>query len=84
MPKNAEKYYCKLCDFGCSKQSNYDNHLSTRKHKMIVNDSKMIVKNAKINMPVYAVNHINMIVVITSTKKRAHLLKKKKKIQMKK
>ena len=47
MPKNAEKYYCKLCDFGCSKQSNYDNHLSTRKHKMIVNDSKMIVKMPK-------------------------------------
>ena len=47
MPKNAEKYYCKLCDFGCSKQSNYDNHISTRKHKMIVNDSKMIVKKCQ-------------------------------------
>ena len=47
MPKNAEKYYCKLCDFGCSKQSNYDNHISTRKHKMIVNYSKMIVKKCQ-------------------------------------
>ena len=44
MPKNAEKFHCEYCDFGCSRQSNYDKHLSTRKHKMIVNDSKMIVE----------------------------------------
>ena len=41
MPKNAEKYYCKKCTFECSKKSNYINHISTRKHKMMtVNDGK--------------------------------------------
>jgi hypothetical protein len=41
MPKNAEKYYCKKCTFECSKKSNYINHISTRKHKMMtVNDAK--------------------------------------------
>jgi len=33
MPKNAEKYVCEKCDFKCSKQSNYNNHLMTAKHK---------------------------------------------------
>ena len=31
--KNAQKFYCSFCDFGCSKQSNYNTHLLTRKHK---------------------------------------------------
>ena len=35
MPKNAPKYYCEKCHFGCSKLSNYNNHLSTSKHQMI-------------------------------------------------
>ena len=46
MPKNAEKYYCELCDFGCSKKSNFDKHLSTRKHKMVTNGDKDAKKNA--------------------------------------
>ena len=46
MPKNAEKYYCELCDFGCSKKSNFDKHLSTRKHKMLVNTSTTSQKTA--------------------------------------
>lgn len=33
MPKQAEKYSCKFCDFISSKKSNYDNHLTTAKHK---------------------------------------------------
>jgi hypothetical protein len=33
MPKDAEKYVCELCDFKCSKLSNYNSHLSTDKHK---------------------------------------------------
>jgi hypothetical protein len=31
--KNAEIYYCDTCSFQCSKKSNYDKHLLTRKHK---------------------------------------------------
>ena len=34
MPKNAEEYKCEICDFVCSKYSNYKAHLNTRKHKI--------------------------------------------------
>jgi hypothetical protein len=30
--KNAEKFRCEKCDFKCSKKSNYDKHILTRKH----------------------------------------------------
>ena len=46
MPKNAEKYKCEICDFDCSKQSNFNKHLSTRKHKMLVNASNTSQKSA--------------------------------------
>lgn len=31
--KNADIFVCKFCHFQCSKQSNYDKHLLTRKHQ---------------------------------------------------
>ena len=40
MPKNAEKYYCELCDYVTRDKQDYNRHLSTRKHKMVVNGSK--------------------------------------------
>jgi hypothetical protein len=46
MPKNADIFVCKFCDFKCSKKSNYDKHLSTRKHKMMTNDDAKSEKNA--------------------------------------
>jgi hypothetical protein len=50
MPKNAEIFYCKICDFQCSKQSNYEKHLLTRKHKntakILPNTAKKMPKNA--------------------------------------
>ena len=33
MPETAEKFSCVLCDFTCSKQTNYNKHLLTSKHK---------------------------------------------------
>ena len=33
MPKNAKQFSCEICDFKCYKQSNYDTHLLTPKHK---------------------------------------------------
>ena len=48
MPKNAEHYTCTLCDFKCSKLSNYNLHLSTRKHKMKQNETTLVPKNAEI------------------------------------
>ena len=40
-PKSAEKYNCKICDFICSKQSNYTRHCSTRKHKSLTDMSNV-------------------------------------------
>jgi hypothetical protein len=41
--KSSEIFSCELCDYNTSRKSQYDRHLSTDKHKRIVNDSKMIV-----------------------------------------
>jgi hypothetical protein len=53
-PKNAEKYNCVLCDFVCSKMSEWNRHQITLKHqnvdKMLTNVDKKTPKNAeKIN-----------------------------------
>ena len=50
MPKNAEHFYCKCCDFKCSKKSNWNTHILTRKHekndKLMTNDDDFVPKNA--------------------------------------
>jgi hypothetical protein len=46
MPKNAEKYSCDICDFKCSKISNYNTHISTAKHKRLTNIDTENDKNA--------------------------------------
>ena len=47
MPKNAEKYVCKKCDFKCSKKSNWDTHQLTRKHQNRTILNKIEQKNAE-------------------------------------
>jgi len=51
-PKNAEKYFCEMCDFKCCKGSDWDRHLMTRKHKkndkMITMDDVFTPKNATV------------------------------------
>jgi len=42
MPKNAENFYCKQCNFTCSKQSNYNKHLTTAKHNKITNGNDLM------------------------------------------
>ena len=49
MPKNAEKIICKECNFECFKQSNYNKHLLTAKHKRMTMDYGKMPKNAKPN-----------------------------------
>ena len=40
--KNESFYECLICDFKCSYKSNYDTHLSTRKHKtMVINEEAL-------------------------------------------
>ena len=46
MPKNAEKIICEACNFKCSKISNYNTHILTRKHKMLTNVDSENAKNA--------------------------------------
>jgi hypothetical protein len=42
--KNASQYTCEKCNFICSKQSNYNAHLMTRKHQMIPNDTSATIE----------------------------------------
>ena len=42
--KNAEFWECKLCNFRCSKKSNYNKHLQTLKHNRHFLDSKKCQK----------------------------------------
>ena len=39
--KIIEDYYCSFCNFLCSKKSNYNAHLTTRKHQKAVNETNM-------------------------------------------
>ena len=52
MPKSCRKFYCKICDFICSKESNWNIHINTAKHKNgyigVTNDTNLMPKNAKI------------------------------------
>jgi len=48
--KNAEKFECKLCDFICSKKSDYVRHTLRPKHKNLTfGDILVTEKNAKAN-----------------------------------
>ena len=47
MPKNAEFFICEKCNFTCSKKSNYEKHLLTRKHQILTNTYKKMPKNAE-------------------------------------
>ena len=47
MPKNAEEYYCKQCNFVCSKESNFNLHLMTTKHKIRTNTNTSVIENAE-------------------------------------
>jgi hypothetical protein len=47
MPKNAKEFVCENCDFKCSKLSNYNAHILTRKHKILQNTTEKKSKNAE-------------------------------------
>ena len=47
MLKNAEKFICEKCNFKCSKQSNWNIHILTAKHQMLINANEKMPKNAK-------------------------------------
>ena len=43
-PKNAEKFCCEKCNFTCFKQSEWNRHIMTRKHKMLINANEMLIE----------------------------------------
>jgi hypothetical protein len=47
MPKNAEIFVCKKCDFSCSKLSNFNKHILTLKHERLINTNKKCRKMPK-------------------------------------
>ena len=45
MPKNAKNYECEKCNFICSKQSNFNMHLTTAKHIRLINANCSLLEN---------------------------------------
>ena len=50
-PKLAKKFVCEKCDYKCCKQSDYDKHLLTLKHKK--DDAEDILDDAKLAAPYF-------------------------------
>ena len=46
--KKRQKFICVNCDFKCCKQSDYDRHILTAKHKLLTNTNENFQKNAKV------------------------------------
>lgn len=46
MPKNAVFFSCEKCDFSCSKKSNWEKHVMTRKHQIRTFSNEKMPKNA--------------------------------------
>ncbi len=44
-PKISYKFFCEVCDYKCSKQSEYNKHILTAKHQKITNGNKKSPKN---------------------------------------
>ena len=44
----TKKYFCEKCDYQTDNKKDFTKHLSTAKHKMIVNDSKKSPKIPKL------------------------------------
>ena len=44
--KNASLFSCEICDFKCCKKSNYTQHITTRKHKILTNTDIKPAENA--------------------------------------
>jgi len=45
---NRQKFNCELCNYICSKQSDFNKHLSTRKHQILINPNKLSQEVAKV------------------------------------
>jgi len=60
MPKNAV-FYCKICDFKCSKLSNYENHVKTKKHLYRLSGNQMETLETQENAEIFFIEDHNCI-----------------------
>lgn len=51
MPKNADFFNCEVCDFKCCKNSNWENHISTQKHKRLTETNEKMPLVERENTP---------------------------------
>ena len=78
-PKSSYNFVCKCCDFKCSRQSQYDRHLSTRKHIDAYNGYKIddiSTKKFQKVPRVYVVNRINIAKAYIITKRSVRSFKR--------
>tara|TARA_Y100000992_G_scaffold128641_1_gene84708 strand:- start:6384 stop:7292 length:909 start_codon:yes stop_codon:yes gene_type:complete len=47
LAENRQLFYCKFCDYSCRKQSDFNKHLNTTKHKILINPNKKVAELAK-------------------------------------
>jgi len=47
VPKSSKKYVCKSCDYTTVRESQYDRHLMTAKHKKLTSLTKKVPKSSK-------------------------------------
>jgi hypothetical protein len=45
VPKSSKNFHCKVCDYFTSRESQYDRHVLTRKHKMLTNVDILVPNN---------------------------------------
>ena len=76
-PKNAQIFICEICNFKCSKQSDYDRHILTLKHKNRTIRTKKTSENAKAYIYVIVENHIQLGTAYGITKSDVPMKKKK-------
>ena len=58
--KNAYKYLCDICDFKCSKASNWEKHILTAKHKRLTKTNEKIDHFVSAKNVVFLKFHINI------------------------
>ena len=57
--KNEGGYECKICHFKCSYKSNYDTHISTRKHQTMVKNEGLHVDSPVVHSTVQTAIPVN-------------------------
>jgi len=51
IPKNPQKFECKMCDYFTCNKKDYSKHMSTQKHQMLTTDLQEIPKTPNVNIP---------------------------------